>query len=42
LHPKVQVMEKLGIEPRTFSTQQALFEGAVLRRCHTTRPYPRV
>jgi hypothetical protein len=33
------IMEKLGIEPRTFSTQQVL-RGTMLRRCHTTRPYP--
>jgi hypothetical protein len=33
-------MEKLGVEPRTFSTQHVLL-GTMLRRCHTARPYPR-
>jgi hypothetical protein len=42
-HPEVVLlyMEKLGIEPRTFSTQQVLW-STMLRRCHTTRPYPLV
>jgi hypothetical protein len=32
-------MEKLGVEPRTFSTQHVLL-STMLRRCHTARPYP--
>jgi hypothetical protein len=33
------VLEKLGVEPRTFSTQHVLLD-TMLRRCHTARPYP--
>jgi hypothetical protein len=32
-------MEKLGVEPRTFSTQHVHY-CTMLRRCHTARPYP--
>ena len=33
------VMEKPGVEPGTFSTQQ-VHCCTMLRRCHTARPYP--
>jgi hypothetical protein len=33
------ILEKLGVEPRTFSTQH-LLRSTMLRRCHTARPYP--
>jgi hypothetical protein len=33
-------MEKLGVEPRTFSTQHLGWTPSLLRRCHTARPYP--
>jgi hypothetical protein len=38
---KDKLVEKLGVEPRTFSTQR-VHCCTMLRRCHTARPYPRL